>query len=155
MCLKFEDFAHKGPACSDHPHVRTSHAPTDACGPTHTPRAFLQFLARSDDGTARRTQASLQDPASHRTTSRNRYVHPEPSWWPNVEFRWLCGPFRPKGFSAGRLGGDWCGRPWWVSKLFICFPNKPQGGARLGVQLDPSRSQMSRILPVDNSCALS
>src|SRR5258706_518682 len=71
MCLKFEDFAHKGPACSDHPHVRTSHAPTDACGPTHTPRAFLQFLARSDDGTARRTQASLQDPASYRSVSNS------------------------------------------------------------------------------------
>jgi len=43
MCLKFQG---------------ASHAPTDACGPTHTPRPFLQFLARSDDGTARRTQAS-------------------------------------------------------------------------------------------------
>ena len=25
--------------------------PADACSPTHSPRAFLQFLARSDDGT--------------------------------------------------------------------------------------------------------
>ena len=51
--LKIRRLRHNGPTWPDHLHGRACMRPTDTCSPTHNLRAFLQFLARSDNGIRR------------------------------------------------------------------------------------------------------
>ena len=121
--------------------------PAGACSPTHSLRAFLQFVARSDDGT-RRTE---------RTQVRKIQLHivqhlvigtsiQSPRRRPIANVRCCAECFRPRDFSMPKWWSIACSA---LASTLIVHSDAPldAGWCGTGVQLGPLRSQMSRSLP--------
>ena len=96
-------------------HMRSA----DACSPTHSPRAFLQFVARSDDDT-RRTE---------RTQVRQIQLHIVQHLVIGTPIQAFAGVPLPmyvavlnasaQGISACPNGGAWQARHWRAPQFFI------------------------------------